>query len=77
MTVKLHAASGTALAPGSARDVTQRLDFANPSPDKPYMLKLRISYTSAAGTPVVAQATVNDFPRGSAAPALAANLLFG
>jgi AP-1 complex subunit gamma-1 len=62
ITVKLAPASGNTLAPGSAPQITQLMEFTNSLGDKPYMMKLKVSYTSPAG-PVVAQAVVNDFPK--------------
>ena len=75
MQVKLHTASGSALKPG-ASDVVQRMDFANPTPDKAYMLKLKISYSLLGGEAVVAQATVSEFPKPVQPQAAVANLLF-
>jgi len=63
MTVKLSPASGSVVPPGSGSQITQLMEFSNSAPDKPYMMKLKVSYTSPSMGPVVAQAVVNDFPK--------------
>lgn len=61
MTVKLLPASGSTLS-GSSRTITQQVEFVNPV-DKPYTMKLKVTYTDAQGQAVVAQAVVSNFPK--------------
>jgi len=68
MSIKLHPASGSNVGPGLPL-VTQRMDFVNPTDDKPYMMKMKISYNSQMAGVIVAQGTVSDFPKTAAAPA--------
>lgn len=63
MTIKLSPASGNVATPGPVSSVSQRMELTNSTPDKPYMMKLKVSYASGSTGAVTAQATVNDFPR--------------
>ena len=64
MTVRLTPASGNSLSAGNnGPQINQAMDFTNSLGDKPYMMKLRVSYHAPSTGPVVAQAVVNDFPK--------------
>ena len=65
MQLRLEPASGTTLAPGGASPVHQRVYINNTMHgQKTLVMRLRISYTTAAGGNAVEQAEVSNFPPG-------------
>lgn len=63
MSIKLSPASGTQLSVGEQAQVTQLMEFSNSVADKPYMMKLKVTYTTPSLGETVLQTVVNEFPK--------------